>query len=183
MLTLNFNQPQSELEAHRDLLSIHFKTNPPASVKKAMADIERLTGIKRSENRVRVFMQSLGMNRRKMGMVPAKADVEQQAAFKKELEPRLTEAAQDERTVFFVDPAHFVLAHFLGFLWSFNRLFIRAPSGPQRFNVLGALNDITHKWITVTNDSYINAESVCQLLEKIHALSLLAPITFHCRTV
>lgn len=83
LLTLNFHQPQSELEAHRDLLSAHFKANPPASAKKAMADIERLTGIKRSENRVRIFMQSLGMSRRKTGMVPAKANVEQQTAFKK----------------------------------------------------------------------------------------------------
>lgn len=83
LLAINFNQPQSELEAYRDLLTSHFKENPPASAKQAMADIERLTGIKRSEDRVRIFIQSLGMKRRKTGMVPAKADVEQQATFKK----------------------------------------------------------------------------------------------------
>lgn len=96
---------------------------------------------------------------------------------KKELEPRLEEASKGERTVFFVDAAHFVLAPFLGFLWSFSRLFIRAPSGRQRFNVLGALNAITHELITVTNDTYINALSVCQLLEKIHDLQLPSPVT------
>ncbi len=96
---------------------------------------------------------------------------------KKELEPRLEAAAKGERTVFFVDAAHFVLAPFLGFLWSFTRLFIRAPSGRQRFNVLGALNAMTHELVTVTNDAYINAQSVCELLEKIHALQLPSPVT------
>jgi transposase len=54
---------------------------------------------------------------------------------------------------------------------------VRAPSGRQRFNVLGALHAITHQLITVTNDSYINATCVCELLEKIAALSLQTPIT------
>lgn len=54
---------------------------------------------------------------------------------------------------------------------------LRAPSGRQRFNVLGAIDAITHQLITVTNDSYINALSVCDLLEKITALSLQTPIT------
>ena len=32
----------------------------------------------------------------------------------------------------------------------------------ERFNVLGALNAVTHELITVTNDTYINAQSVCR---------------------
>jgi len=47
-------------------------------------------------------------------------------------------------------------------VWCFARWFIRAPAGRQRFNVLGALNAITHELITVTNTTYINAESVCE---------------------
>jgi transposase len=62
-------------------------------------------------------------------------------------------------------------------LWCFARVVVRAPSGRQRFNVLGALHAITHQLITVTNDSYINATCVCELLEKIAALSLQTPIT------
>ena len=98
-------------------------------------------------------------------MIPAKADLDQQAAYlKQEMEPRLAQAQAGQRAVFFVDAAHFVLAPFLGFLWSLTRLFIPAPAGRQRFNVLGALNAVTHELIIVTNDSYIIAESVCQLL-------------------
>jgi transposase len=54
---------------------------------------------------------------------------------------------------------------------------VRAPSGRQRFNVLGALDAITHQLVTVTNDSYINAASVCALLEKIALLGLQVPVT------
>ena len=76
-----------------------------------------------------------------------------------------------------MDAAHFVLAAYLGWLWCFQRVLVRAPSGRQRFNVLGALNAVTHQLVTVTNDSYINSESVGQLLHKIVALGLQTPIT------
>jgi transposase len=62
-------------------------------------------------------------------------------------------------------------------LWCFERLFVKSGSGRQRFNVLGALNAVTHELITVTNETYINAQSVCELLHKIAALGLTVPIT------
>jgi len=89
----------------------------------------------------------------------------------------LEQAQAGERAVFFIDAAHFVLTAFLGFVWSTVRLFIKAPSGRQRFNVLGALNAITHELITVTNETYINSQSVCDLLWKIAQLKLSVPIT------
>lgn len=79
--------------------------------------------------------------------------------------------------MFFVDAAHFVLAPFIGFLWSLTRIFIQAPAGRQRFNVLGAINAITQQLVTVTNDTYITAESVCALLDKLHNLNLGRPMT------
>ena len=111
-------------------------------------------------------------------MIPAKADPDAQAAYLAEtLEPRLADAQAGKRAIFFVDAAHFVLAPFLGFLWSLTRVFLKAPAGRQRFNVLGALNAITHELITVTNDTYITAESLCALLQKLAALNLAVPIT------
>jgi transposase len=89
----------------------------------------------------------------------------------------LEEAKAGQRVVFFVDAAHFVLAPYLGMLWCFVRQFIRAPAGRQRFNVLGALNAVTHELILVTNDAYINADSVCDLLRRIAAQRLAIPIT------
>jgi transposase len=46
-------------------------------------------------------------------------------------------------------------------------MFIKSPSGRNRFNVLGALNAISHELIMITNDKYINAYSFCELLWKI----------------
>jgi transposase len=111
-------------------------------------------------------------------MIPAKADPDRQKEFlEQEIQPRLDEARAGKRVVLFVDAAHFVLAPFLGFLWSVARVFVQAPCGRQRFNVLGALNAITHELVTVTNDAYINAESVCALLEKIANLYVGIPLS------
>ena len=78
---LNFYQPQSQLRQHVTTIEAYFRENPPASVKEAMAKIEELTGIRISENRVREFLKSIGMSPRKVGMIPAKADTEEQERF------------------------------------------------------------------------------------------------------
>ena len=57
------------------------------------------------------------------------------------------------------------------------RTFLPAASGRQRFNVLGALNAISHELIAITNDSYINALSVCELLWRLAPLALEKPVT------
>src|SRR4030042_5325735 len=175
---INFYKPQSNLVQYTSSIEAYFKEHPPATIKEAMSKIEELTGLKRSETQVRKFLKSIGIKRRKVGTIPSKADWDEQEKFKNEqLEPRLEEAKAGKRKVFFVDAAHFVLAPFLGYLWSFTRLFLKAPSGRKRFNVLGAIDAITHELITITNDSYINAQSFCDLLWKISSLNLDVPIT------
>lgn len=81
--TLSFYRPESALQRHRTTLEGYFREHPPASTKEARAVIERLTGIRRSRERVRQFLKGLGMNCRKVGMVPAKADAAAQEAFQK----------------------------------------------------------------------------------------------------
>jgi len=78
---------------------------------------------------------------------------------------------------FFVDAAHFVYGTFLCCLWSFTRIFVRAASGRQRFNVLGAWNAITHELVKVTNTTVVNTDTMCELIRKIAALGLTGPIT------
>ncbi len=78
--------------------------------------------------------------------------------------------------MFFVDAAHFRFAPYLGFVWCLARRFVRAASGRKRYNVLGALNAVTHQVVRVTNHGYINAESVCALLRAVAALGLGMPI-------
>ena len=89
----------------------------------------------------------------------------------------MAEARDGKRTVYFVDASHFVLASFLGWVWCFVRLHVRAASGRQRYNVLGALNAVTHELVTEVNTTYITATSVCALLRKIAVRGGLVPIT------
>jgi transposase len=93
------------------------------------------------------------------------------------LKPRLDAALAGDGHVFFVDAAHFVFGTFLCCLWSFTRIFVRAASGRQRFNVLGAWNAVTRELIAVTNTAAVNTETMCELLRKIAALGLTGPIT------
>jgi transposase len=104
--------------------------------------------------------------------------VETQAKFLvEELKPRLDTALVGKGHVFFVDAAHFVLGTFVCCLWSFTRIFVRAASGRQRFNVLGAWNAVTRELIAVTNTTVVNTTTMCELLQKIAALGLSGPIT------
>ena len=129
-------KPQSELMQYEKMLKEHFDKNPPATVKEAQAEIEKLTGIKRCETQIRNFFKKMGLRLLKVGQIPAKADHKQQHKFQKDiLKPRIKEARQGTRIVFFVDAAHFVMGGFLGFLWCRNQKFIQTPSGRKRFNV------------------------------------------------
>lgn len=86
------------------------------------------------------------------------------------MEPVISAAKRGECELYFVDAAHFVMGAFLGYLWSKVRIFIRTPSGRKRYNVLGAFDPISLSMVCVTNTSYINSSSVCDLLWEIGLL-------------
>jgi transposase len=169
-------QPHGALAEHRASLEEIFTRNPPRSVKQARHVIELHTGVRRGLTQVRHFLHRLGLKPRKVAAIPIPPKstllehVKTQAEFKEsKLEPRLEEARQGLRQVLFGDAAHFVHASFLGVIWCLARLCVRAASGRKRYNVLGALDCVTHQLIQVANHSYINAESVCQLLHAVAA--------------
>lgn len=78
-----YHIPKSELENHTEIIKSYFEKNPVSTMKEAAKIIEDLTGIKRSSERVRIFLKKLGMRYRKNGMIPAKADPDKQEKFKK----------------------------------------------------------------------------------------------------
>jgi transposase len=179
------NHPQSILVEHETSLEEYFQKHPPRSVKQARAIIEQRTGVRRGLSQVRHFLKDhLGLRWRQVGAIPVppkktvQEHAQEQATYvEEELEPRLEQARRGQRQVYFVDAAHFVLAPFLGSLWCAARLFVRAASGRKRYNVLGALDAVTHRLIRVTNDGYINAESVCALLHAVAGAAVGLPIT------
>ena len=120
----------------------------------------------------------MGLKFRKLGMIPAKADADEQAkSLADKLRPRLRQARRLRRVVCFVDAAHFVHGAFLGYLWCFTRLLVRGPSGRKRFNVLGAIDAVTHELTTVVNDMVIDATSVCESLRSLAARDAGLPLT------
>ena len=172
----------NELQEHEATLKAYFEAHPPQTSAEAQAAIEKLTGIKRSPTQVRAFMRRMGMRCRKVGYVPGKAanpdkQAEQETFRVEQLEPALEEAQAGQRVVLFMDAAHFVQGAVLGMVWCFVRLFLASPSGRKRFNVLGALDAVTKEILTITNETYINSESVCLLLAKIATHYVGRPIT------
>jgi transposase len=104
--------------------------------------------------------------------------VKTQAAFLEEkLRPVLADAKAGRGHVFFADAAHCVFGSYLCCLWSFVRLYVRAASGRQRFNVLGAWNAVTRELVAVTNTTVVNALTMCELLRGIAAKGLSGPVT------
>lgn len=163
---LNYHGKENLLREKKDEIIFALEADPPSSLKQAQAKIKEVTGLKRSLPQVNEFLNENKIIRRKVKQIPAKADVDAQEKFKTEtLEPLIEDAQQGKLQLFFVDAAHFVFSPFLGYLYSLTVRYIKVASGRKRFNVLGALNAVTKELVTFTNFDYINADSVCALLE------------------
>ena len=166
LATLNYKGQRSKLESYGEQLEFEFMKNPVATLKEARHRIEKTTGIRRSLPQIREFMLRNRLKRRKVGQIPANADIVNQNKFKKNKLDRLVKLAENHRIrLLFMDAAHFVHQPFLGYLYSIKRVFIRAAAGRKRFNVLGALEAVSQNLTTICNEAYINSTSVCQLLE------------------
>jgi transposase len=133
---------------------------------------------------VRRFLRCLGLKPRKVAAVPippkstpAEHAREQAEFLKDELAPRLEQARAGRQQLYFVDASHFVFATFLAWVWCWARWCVRAASGRQRYNVLAALDCVSHRLVRVSNHSYSDALSVCALLRAVAAAGVGLPIT------
>lgn len=93
------------------------------------------------------------------------------------MKPRLDAAVAGRGHVWFVDAAHCVYGTYLCCLWSILRVFVRAASGRQRFNVLGAWDAVSRAFVSVTNTTVVNTDTLCELLRKVAAVGLAGPVT------
>jgi transposase len=101
----HFAGQPSALNQHQSTLEAHFRSHPPRTVAQAQAEIEQLTGIRRSPTQIRAFLKRIGMQVRKVGAMPGRAhdpgkQHEQDSFQQTELEPRLDEVRQGKRTLF-----------------------------------------------------------------------------------
>ncbi len=103
---VSFYKPQSLLDNHIPMLKAYFQKHPPFSVAEAQSKIGELTDIHRSPTQIRQFLKRIGMSPRKVGSVPGKVvneeKIQEQESFKEQhLQPRLKEAKEGKRVVFF----------------------------------------------------------------------------------
>jgi len=162
---VNYGTNKSALESFSKSICDDFKINPPHSIKEAQFRIEQLTGIRRSERRIAAFMKRIGMKRLKTSHIPAKVDTEEQKQWlEDQWEPVYELAKQGKVHLFFIDAVHFLYAPFLCFLWCFQRVFVKAPAGRKRVNILGALNAITKKVHFKSTDDTVNKQTIVDFL-------------------
>ena len=188
----NYGTNQSELEQFSSTILDSFLTKPPMSSGEAAVRIEEMTGIKRSPAQVRCFMKRNGLRYRKTGHIPAKADSEKQREWvETKLTPVIEEAQNKKCHLLFMDASHFILQPFICALWSIARLFIKAAAGRNRINVLGTVHALTREVLTMSNTSYISADTIVDFLKKIKEHYFDLPITIvldnaryqHCQLV
>jgi transposase len=97
--TLNFYQPQCRLKPFETEVRDYFENTPPVTITQACAAIEKRTGVSIKNTQMRAYIKSIGVRRRKVNSIPAKANIEAQKEFHdKELQPRL------DRTLPFFKP-------------------------------------------------------------------------------
>jgi len=154
--------------AYKEQMIAYVTKHPPTGIPEAQHAVEEHTGLKRSPTHIRACLLRIGMKCRKVGYVPGNTVDpekinEQEDVQRDEREPRLEDAKAGTRNVYFMDAAHVVFRAYLGVLWCVQRLFIPSPAGRKRFNVLGALDALTHDVLTMTNCTSINSRSVYKL--------------------
>ena len=189
---VGYGTNKSKLENYADSILESFTKQPPMSINEAKWRIEKMTGIDRSPSQVRAFMKRHGLRYIKTGHIPAKADAKkQQQWMKTTLEPAIEEAQNGKCHLLFMDAAHFILEPFICALWCVARLFIKASSGRNRINVLGAVDAITKQIITLNNTTFINAETIIAFFKQLREVYVDLPLKIvldnaryqHCKVV
>lgn len=111
-------RPTSSVEPFLQEITDSLTHCPVATAKEGAHRIKEITGIELSEDQARRIMKRIGLAYRKTAAIPGGVDPQTQFTFlQDELIPRLEEAREGKRRVFFVDAAHFVLGAFLGMIW------------------------------------------------------------------
>jgi transposase len=192
LFMVNYGTNQSKLEKHTESIISSFQAKPPMHAREAKARIEQMTGMSRSPTQVRSFMHRHGLHYIKMGHIPAKANTEQQKQWvETTLNPVITEAQKGECHLLFMDAAHFILEPFICAIWCITRLFIKASSGRNRINVLGVFNAMTKEILTLSNTTYINADTIIEFFKRLRLYYGVLPIKIvldnaryqHCQVV
>jgi len=177
VLQLNYQGRESELARYKDSIVKALVDHPVRYLKEAADRIAKATGIIKSTSQVRNLLRGWGFRPLKSGHLPGKAVPEEQQEFlTNTLMPLLERAKEGACKVYFVDAAHFVMGAFMTVFWCLERVFVKTGAGRFRFNVLGAIEAVSHELVTVCNQTYINSSSVVALMGKLKKKSQGLPV-------
>jgi hypothetical protein len=73
--------------------------------------------------------------------------------------------------VYFCDGVHLIYGYEGGKCWCKERVCVKSAYGRKRVNCLGFLDAVSHEVETVMNDTYLNSDSVCNVLRKLRQKS------------
>lgn len=73
--------------------------------------------------------------------------------------------------VYFCDGVHLIYGYESGKCWCKERVCVKSAYGRKRVNCLGFLDAVSHEVKTVMNDTYLNADSVCDGLRQLRQKS------------
>ena len=73
--------------------------------------------------------------------------------------------------VYFADGVHLIYGYESGYFWSKERKSIPSAYGRKRANLLGFMNAVTYETERVMDEPYLDADSVCEGLEKVRKKS------------
>ncbi len=181
-----------KLAAYRDLIREAFEKEPVRTVAEGIRpDRETDFGAPPAVRlKVRKFMKGpWGMKWQSMRSLSrfhpkkvssARRPLRSESFCKNRRTPRLEAAQAEKGHVFFRGCGSFCVWNlFLCCLWSTSTQlqWVRAASGRQRFNVLGAWNAVTRELTYVANTTVVNTDTMCELLRKIADQNLIGPIT------
>jgi transposase len=160
---------KSKLADYKQEIKEEIESKNYKSRQQIVAIIKQKFNIIISVSAVGRFMKQNGIKRLKCGSLPAKADpVKQREFLETILRPLMELAKAGSAMLFFMDASHFVMGNdYLDYVYCTVRRYFKTGSGRQRYNVLGALDFVGKKVLTITNNTYITAVEVCELLNKI----------------
>lgn len=69
--------------------------------------------------------------------------------------------------VFFCDGVHMIYGYSGSHCWCEERICVPSAYGRKRVNCLGFMNAVTYQTETIMNDSYLNADTVCEGLKQL----------------
>lgn len=125
------------------------------------------------------LLKNFKIKKRKAASFPAKADVVKQREFyENTLYPLMEKARAGLLALYFMDGSHFVMGNdYLGSYYGSTRRYVQTFSGRKRWNVLGSIDFVSKKVVTVCNDTYLRANQVCRMLVKVRKAHKSEPST------